>query len=87
MGEVLTTCGFWSCGCGFYVEPRNGRVAALFPSVKHPVSTGRLCFKGWNGTADLLGADRLKTPLIRKGDSLEAASWDEAISFTSCGVT
>ncbi|MCX6375699.1 MAG: hypothetical protein NTU88_06660, partial [Armatimonadetes bacterium] len=68
MGEVLTTCGFCSCGCGVYVEPRDGRVTAVCPSTNHPVSTGRLCIKGWNGIPALLGADRLRTPLIRRRD-------------------
>lgn len=82
MDKVLTTCGFCSCGCALYVESRDNRIAALWPSVNHPVSGGRLCFKGWNGTPDLLTAQRLRTPLIRRGENLEPASWEEAISLT-----
>lgn len=86
MNQVLTTCGSCSCGCALYVEPMNGRVAGLCPSEKHPVSTGRLCIKGWNATPAVLGADRLRTPLIRKGDHLEPTTWDEAISFTASSL-
>ena len=78
-----TICGFCSCGCALYVEPTDGRVTALCPSASHPVSTGRLCMKGWNLTGAIMGADRLRTPLVRRGESLEPASWEEAISFTA----
>ena len=86
MREVLTTCGFCSCGCGAYVQARNGRVSTVCPSVNHPVSTSRLCLKGWNGIPAVLGADRLLTPLVRKGDRLEPATWEEAISFTASAL-
>lgn len=86
MREVLTTCGFCSCGCGAYVEAKEGRVSLLCPSANHPVSTGRLCMKGWHGIPSVLGADRLRTPLIRKGDALQPATWEEAITFTASSL-
>lgn len=86
MSVVLTTCGFCSCGCGVYVEGKNGGVATICPSANHPVSTGRLCFKGWNGINALTSADRLLTPLIRRGEGLQSVSWDEAISFTAAAI-
>lgn len=82
MNGVLTTCGFCSCGCALYIEVSNGCIKGLFPSVNHPVSTGRLCIKGWSLTSSITCADRLRTPLIRRGSSLEPGSWDEAISLT-----
>ena len=86
MIERPTTCGFCSCGCALYVEPKDGRVGAICPSANHPVSTGRLCIKGWNATPSVLGTNRLRTPLVRKGDSLEPASWEEAISLTASAL-
>lgn len=83
MEKILSTCGFCSCGCALYVEPRNGQIGSLCPSVSHPVSTGRLCFKGWHGTPAMLGSDRLRTPLIRKEGKLQSASWDEALDLTA----
>ena len=87
MNPVLTTCGFCSCGCALYIESAAAdRVAGLYPSANHPVSSGRLCMKGWNATPAVLGVDRLTRPLIRKRDRLEPASWDEAISFTASSL-
>ena len=81
-----TTCGFCSCGCALYVEPRYGGIGALCPSTTHPVSTGRLCIKGWNATPSLVRADRLRTPLVRNGNVLEPASWEEAFSATAAAL-
>ena len=86
MVDKPTICGFCSCGCALYVEPAGSRVAALCPSTNHPVSTGRLCFKGWNAIPGLMGADRLRAPLIRKGESLESVSWDEALSYAASNL-
>lgn len=58
-------------------------MVGLFPSENHPVSRGKLCIKGWNATSAILGSDRLRMPLIRKGERLEPVSWDEAISYTA----
>ena len=66
-----------------YVEPDGDRVAALCPSANHPVSKGKLCIKGWNAAPAILGSQRLRTPLVRRGESLEPASWEEAISVTA----
>ncbi len=86
MPKALTTCGFCSCGCALYIEPRNGQVEGLCPSLNHPVSTGRLCIKGWNATADITGADRLTTPLVRKGSLLQPSSWEEAIEVVASSL-
>lgn len=82
MIDFPTICGFCSCGCALYVEPTKGRINALCPSANHPVSTGRLCIKGWNATPALVNEQRLRTPLVRKQGKLEPASWEEAISAT-----
>lgn len=86
MIDKPTICGFCSCGCALYVKPKNGRVAGLSPSANHPVSTSRLCMKGWNAVPVVMGAERLRTPLVRKSSSLEPASWQEAISLTAKAI-
>ena len=86
MDQVLTTCGLCSCGCAMYVRHEGGRICGVCPSANHPVSTGRLCIKGWNALPALLGIDRLRTPLIRQGNQLKPASWEEAISYTTSSL-
>jgi assimilatory nitrate reductase catalytic subunit len=40
---------------------------------------GGLCRKGWTSAELLSAPDRLTTPLVRRGNELEPASWSEAI--------
>ena len=80
MTRVRTTCPFCGVGCGLVLECAGGRVGAVHPDARHPVSRGQLCVKGWNAHRFLTHPDRLTTPLLRHGDRLVAASWDEALA-------
>ena len=86
MDQILTTCGLCSCGCAMYVRQEGGRISGVSPSAHHPVSTARLCIKGWNALPALLAEERLRTPLIRKGKHLEPTSWKEAIAYTASSL-
>ena len=44
------------------------------------MSQGRLCIKGWLGAEFVNHPDRLKTPLVRRGERLLKAGWEEALS-------
>jgi len=78
MKKVLTTCEFCGCGCNFYLGVEDGRVVAIYPSVSHPISQGRLCIKGWQGHEYIHSPKRLTTPLIKEEGGFREASWDEA---------
>jgi predicted molibdopterin-dependent oxidoreductase YjgC len=78
--NIQTTCVYCGCGCPLYLQVLDGEIVGVLPSKEHPISRGQLCIKGWNGTAFVYHPDRLKTPLVRRGDSLEKATWDEALS-------
>ena len=78
MKRVLTTCEFCGCGCNFYLGVEDGKVVAIYPSVSHPISQGRLCIKGWQGHEYIHSPERLTTPLIKKGNRFREASWNEA---------
>ena len=79
MERVRTTCPFCAVGCGLVLECDAGRVEAVHPDPRHPVSRGQLCVKGWNAHRFLRASDRLTTPLVRRGDRLVTASWDAAL--------
>jgi predicted molibdopterin-dependent oxidoreductase YjgC len=81
--NVLTTCIYCGCGCGLYLEVLDGEIVGVLPSKEHPVSQGRLCIKGWNAAAFVNHPDRLKTPLIRRDDGFEEATWDEALTLVA----
>jgi formate dehydrogenase major subunit len=57
-----------------------GCVTDVRPLAGHPISAGQLCVKGWNAEKFLRAPDRLSTPLLRRGDRLEPATWEEALA-------
>ena len=80
---VQTTCPFCGTGCSMNLAVTNGKVSGTQPFQRSPVNEGRLCRKGGFCEEFINSPERLETPLIRKGDKLEAASWDEAFKFVA----
>ena len=78
MKKVLTTCEFCGCGCNFYLGVEGGEVVAVYPSVSHPITQGRLCIKGWQGHEYIHSPERLIAPLIKGGNGFREAPWNEA---------
>src|SRR6266536_2066728 len=73
--------------CGIDVYTTNGRVHAIYGSLDHPHSNGKLCPKGFFGTYILYDPDRFTGPMKRtnpnKGRNEDPKfvpiSWDEAL--------
>jgi nitrate reductase NapA len=73
-------CRFCGTGCHVQVGVKGGRVVAIAGDQQAEVNRGLLCVKGYHVGLALYGADRLKTPLLRKNGALVPVSWEEAIS-------
>ena len=73
--------------CGIDVYTTNGRVHAIYGSLDHPISDGKLCPKGYLGAYILYDPDRFKGPMKRtnpnKGRNEDPKfvpiTWDEAL--------
>jgi formate dehydrogenase alpha subunit len=86
MEKLHTTCIYCGCGCGLFLHVEDGRVVGASPSPLHPMSQGRLCIKGWLA-GDFVGhPDRLKHPLMRRGERLARTSWKEALETTASSL-
>ena len=81
--NVLTTCIYCGAGCRLYLQVLDGEIVGVLPDKEHPISRGSLCIKGWNVGSFVNHPERLKTPLVRKGDKLEEATWDEALALVA----
>ncbi|MDH7499848.1 MAG: formate dehydrogenase subunit alpha [candidate division NC10 bacterium] len=82
MKRTLTTCPYCGTGCTFYlVSNDQGRLVGIEPSTENPVTQGQLCVKGWNAFEFVQHPDRLTEPLIRRGEELLPASWEEALDL------
>ena len=79
--RVTTICGICPGGCGVDVVLVDGRVEKIVPIKGHPV--GVVCIRGLHSKEIVYSTDRLKYPLLRKGEkgegNFERITWDEAI--------
>jgi nitrate reductase NapA len=76
-------CRFCGVGCGVLVHVKDGKIAAVVGDERNPVNKGLLCIKGYSLPGILYGEDRLTVPMIRKGDKLVEADWDEALDLVA----
>ena len=74
-------CRFCGTGCHVQVGVKEGRVVAIAGDVNAEVNRGLLCVKGYHVAKILYGGDRLKEPLVRRGDRYEPISWGDAIDL------
>jgi anaerobic selenocysteine-containing dehydrogenase len=78
---VPSVCVLCSTGCGLDIGVSDGRIVGVRGRAGDRVNHGRLGPKGLHGWEANASRDRLTTPLIRRGDRLEPATWDEAMSL------
>jgi nitrate reductase NapA len=71
-------CRFCGTGCSVLVGTRDGRVVATQGDPESEVNRGLNCVKGYFLSKIMYGADRLKTPLLRKKNDV----YDKAGEFT-----
>lgn len=79
-------CPYCGVGCVIEIGVKDGRYVWARGAEKDwqkRSNQGMLCVKGRFGLEYLNSPDRLTTPLIRRGGSLQPASWDEALDFVA----
>ncbi|NOY52008.1 MAG: molybdopterin-dependent oxidoreductase [Deltaproteobacteria bacterium] len=81
---VPTVCRQCQGGCGILVRVIGNRAVKIDGNPLHPINRGRLCARGQSGLQFLYDPDRIRGPLIRKGergeDRWESVSWDKALT-------
>ncbi len=82
-----SVCGYCGVGCRIEVEEENGRVVRIQGVPDAAVNRGHLCAKGRYAHAWHHAADRLRQPLLRRGDELEPIGWEEAIAVLAQRLT
>ncbi|MBN1433040.1 MAG: molybdopterin-dependent oxidoreductase [Methanomicrobiaceae archaeon] len=83
---VPTVCPFCGTGCSFNLVVKDGRVAGVAPFQRSPVCDGKTCQKGHYAYELVNSEARITTPLIKKGDELVEASWDDALAVVADGL-
>lgn len=88
MKTLKTYCGRMDHGgCGLVVNVENNKIVSIKGDPEAPLSRGYMCLKGrWNHSR-LHHPNRLKQPLLRKGDRgsgcWKPISWDNALDLIS----
>lgn len=83
---VPTVCPFCGTGCSFNLVVKDGKVVGSAPFQRSPVCDGKTCQKGHYAYELVNSEARITTPLIRKGDELVEASWDDALAAVAEGL-
>jgi NADH-quinone oxidoreductase subunit G len=79
LNKVESTCTTCAVGCRITVESSRDEVLRTQGVDSDPVNWGWLCDKGRFGFEALNSEDRLREPLMRRGDRLEPARWNDAL--------
>lgn len=80
---VKTVCRYCGVGCGMMAAVKEGKLVGVKGDELNPVNKGLLCVKAFYLHKYMNAPDRLTTPLIRKGEKLEPATWDEALDLVA----
>src|SRR5215467_9938774 len=79
---VKTHCCFCGQQCGIQLKVRENQIIGFEPWEDFPFNRGMLCPKGVKRYMQSGHPDRLLTPLMRRDNGFQPASWDESLDFT-----
>src|SRR5438552_13541157 len=85
--QVESTCTSCAVGCRVAVQSSNAELTRYLGIDSDPVNQGWLCDKGRFDFEAVNSDERLRAPLVRKGDELVPASWGEALAAAGKGLS
>jgi len=80
-----TTCPFCGCGCSICLEVKDNQVVRVIPGKEDPVNHSLLCVRGSYGCDFVHSPDRLLKPLVKRDNTFEEVSWEEALEQVATG--
>ncbi len=76
-----STCAQCDAGCSIMGRVREGRVLKLEGNPESPINRGKTCGLGQAGVQAHYNPDRIREPMLRKGDQAENITWEKALSL------
>lgn len=73
-----STCAQCDAGCSVNGRVREGRVLKLEGNPDSAINRGKMCGLGQAGVQHHYNPDRVREPLLRKGDKGETITWEKA---------
>jgi formate dehydrogenase major subunit len=84
--KTRSVCGYCGVGCAVDILTRDNRIVGIQPAMDGPANEGALCIKGQFAFDYVHHPERLKRPLVRRGDGkLHETTWDEALTVAAGG--
>lgn len=84
--KTRSVCGYCGVGCAVDILTKDDRIVGIQPAMDGPANEGALCVKGQFAFDYVHHPDRLKMPLVRRGDGrLHETTWDEALDVAAAG--
>jgi NADH-quinone oxidoreductase subunit G len=78
--RTASVCSGCAVGCNVEVHSRSETVLRLWSRRNRSIDDGWLCDRGRFETLPVAANCRPMRPLVRRGDTLETATWDEALT-------
>src|SRR5689334_21574848 len=78
---VQSACVLCSNGCGLDIGVKDGMIVGVRGRGDDRVNHGRLGPKGLHGWQANNSSDRLKKPLVRRGNRFVEVGWNEAMNL------
>ncbi len=76
-----STCAQCDAGCSIMGRVREGRVLKLEGNPESAINRGKTCGLGQAGVQAHYNPDRIREPMLRKGDQAETITWEKALSL------
>ena len=83
LDRVPSVCIACGVGCNITLDVKNNELRRIVPRLNRLVNDQWMCDRGRFDHSFVQPKDRLKTPLVRRNDELEAATWEEGLSLVS----
>lgn len=85
IAKTRSICPYCGVGCSVDILTKGDTIVGVQPAMDGPANQGALCVKGQFAWEWSQHKDRLKRPLVRKGDELVETSWEEALDRAADG--
>jgi anaerobic selenocysteine-containing dehydrogenase len=82
-GTRLTACNLCEAICGLELTITDGEVTAIRGNPRDPLSRGYICPKGVALADTYEDPDRLRRPLVRRGEDWIETDWDHALDLVA----
>lgn len=79
--KVRTICTYCGVGCNLEVSVKNDKIKSIQAPYDAETNGGHTCLKGRYAFSFYNHPDRLRSPLIKKGETFVEVSWDEAYTY------